>query len=65
MPVRHHYINGRFKSTDKLCFFYFPNKEQHQGSFFQYITPIPDRETLSQVASIEVHPHTGNLVKVE
>ena len=30
--------------------FYFPPKEQYQGRFFQYITPVPDNENLSQGA---------------
>ena len=47
-PVRHHYIHGGFKGTDTRFSFYFPSKEQYQGRFFQYITPVPDNENLSQ-----------------
>lgn len=47
-PVRHHYIHGGFKGTDTRFSFYFPPKEQYQGRFFQYITPVPDNENLSQ-----------------
>lgn len=52
-PVRHHYIHGGFKGTDTRFSFYFPTKEQYQGRFFQYITPVPDSETLSQGAKGE------------
>jgi hypothetical protein len=47
-PVHHHYIHGGFKGTDTRFSFYFPPKEQYHGRFFQYITPVPDSETLSQ-----------------
>lgn len=47
-PVRHHYIHGGFKNTDTRFSFYFPAKAQYQGRFFQYITPVPDNENLSQ-----------------
>lgn len=47
-PVRHRYVHGGFKNTDTRFSFYFPSKEQYQGRFFQYITPVPDSETLSQ-----------------
>lgn len=48
IPVKHHYVHGGFKGTDTRFSFYFPPKEQYQGRFFQYITPVPDSETLSQ-----------------
>ena len=47
-PVRHRYVHGGFEGTDTRFSFYFPPKEQYQGRFFQYITPVPDSETLSQ-----------------
>jgi len=47
-PVRHHYIHGGFKGTDTRFSFYFPSKEQYEGRFFQYVTPFPDNENLSQ-----------------
>ncbi|ULQ53304.1 PKD domain-containing protein [Flavihumibacter fluvii] len=47
-PVRHHYIHGGFKGTDTRFSFYFPPKEKYEGRFFQYITPVPDNENLSQ-----------------
>jgi hypothetical protein len=50
VPVRHQYIHGGFKGTDTKFSFYFPPKEQYQGRFFQYITPVPDNEMLSQGA---------------
>ena len=47
-PVKHRYIHGGFEGTDTRFSFYFPPKEQYHGRFFQYITPVPDSETLSQ-----------------
>jgi hypothetical protein len=47
-PVRHHYIHGGFKGTDARFSFYFPDKAQYQGRFFQYVTPTPDNENLAQ-----------------
>lgn len=52
-PVRHHYIHGGFKGTDTRFSFYFPTKEKFEGHFFQYITPVPDNENLSQGAEGE------------
>ncbi|MFD2935112.1 PKD domain-containing protein [Spirosoma flavum] len=52
-PVRHYYVHGGFTGTDTRFSFYFPPKEQYQGRFFQYITPVPDNENLSQGATGE------------
>lgn len=52
-PVRHHYVHGGFKGTDTRFSFYFPPKEKYAGRFFQYITPVPDNENLSQGATGE------------
>lgn len=52
-PVRHRYVHGGFKGTEARFSFYFPSKEKYQGRFFQYITPFPDNENLSQGASGE------------
>jgi hypothetical protein len=52
-PVRHHYIHGGFKGTGTKFSFYFPPKEKYEGHFFQYITPVPDNENLSQGAEGE------------
>ncbi len=52
-PVRHRYVHGGFSGTDTRFSFYFPPPEQYQGRFFQYITPVPIGETLSQGASGE------------
>jgi hypothetical protein len=52
-PVRHRYVHGGFKGTETRFSFYFPPKEQYQGHFFQYITPVPDSENISQGASGE------------
>lgn len=46
-PVRHRYVHGGFKGTDARFSFYFPPKEQYQGRFFQYVTPVPDSENLA------------------
>jgi len=47
-PVRHHYVHGGFTGTDTRFSFYFPAKENFKGHFFQYITPVPINENLSQ-----------------
>jgi bifunctional DNA-binding transcriptional regulator/antitoxin component of YhaV-PrlF toxin-antitoxin module len=52
-PVRHHYVHGGFAGTETRFSFYFPEKEKYQGRFFQYITPFPDNEFLSQGATGE------------
>lgn len=52
-PVRHRYIHGGFKGNDTRFSFYFPPKEKYEGRFFQYITPFPDNENLSQGATGE------------
>lgn len=52
-PVRHRYIHGGFEETDTRFSFYFPPEKQYEGRFFQYITPVPLSETLSQGASGE------------
>ena len=52
-PVRHRYVHGGFKGTQTRFSFYFPPKENYEGRFFQYITPVPDSENLSQGATGE------------
>ncbi len=52
-PMKHRYIHGGFKGTETRFSLYFPTKENYQGRFFQYITPFPDNEFLSQGASGE------------
>ncbi|MEZ5736887.1 MAG: PKD domain-containing protein [Novosphingobium sp.] len=47
-PVRHRYIHGGFEGTDTRFSAYLPPKEQYEGRFFQYITPVPDSENLAQ-----------------
>lgn len=49
-PVRHRYVHGGFRGTNMMFSFYMPPKEQFQGRFFQYVTPVPDSENLSQTA---------------
>lgn len=53
VPVKHRYIHGGFKGTNARFSFYFPLIENYKGRFFQYITPAPDNETVSQGASGE------------
>jgi hypothetical protein len=50
-PVRHLYIHGGFEGTNTRFSFYFPEKSKYKNRFYQYITPFPDNETLSQGAS--------------
>ena len=50
-PVRHRYVHGGFTGTKARFSFYFPPKEQYQGRFFQYVTPVPTSENLAQNAS--------------
>ena len=47
-PVRHRYVHGGFKGTDTRFSFYFPEKAQYQGRFFQHFTPAPDSENNAQ-----------------
>ncbi len=47
-PVRHRYVHGGFRGTDLRFSYYLPPQEQFQGRFFQYVTPVPDSENLSQ-----------------
>lgn len=47
-PVRHRYIHGGFRNHETRFSFYFPEQKDYAGHFFQYITPIPDSETLAQ-----------------
>ncbi|TGD71951.1 hypothetical protein E4634_16590 [Mangrovimicrobium sediminis] len=48
VPVRHRYVHGGFTDTGARFSLYFPPAKQYQGRFFQYITPVPDSENLSQ-----------------
>jgi hypothetical protein len=52
-PVKHRYVHGGFEGTNTRFSLYFPTKEAYQGRFFQYITPFPDNEYLSQGATGE------------
>ncbi|WP_319511971.1 PKD domain-containing protein [uncultured Draconibacterium sp.] len=52
-PVRHRYVHGGFEGTNTRFSFYFPPEEKYEGRFFQYITPFPDNENISQGASGE------------
>ncbi|KAA2215767.1 hypothetical protein [Maribacter flavus] len=42
------YIHGGFTGTNTKFSFYFPEKKNYSGRFFQYITPFPDNENLAQ-----------------
>jgi hypothetical protein len=48
VPVRHRYVHGGFRDTGLRFSFYMPEKAAYRGHFFQYLTPVPDSETLSQ-----------------
>ena len=50
--VRHRYVHGGFKGTDLRFSFHLPPKPQYQARLFQYVTPIPDSEHLSQCQPI-------------
>ena len=52
-PVRHRYVHGGFKGTETRFSYYFPAREQYEGRFFQYITPVPMDENVSQGATGE------------
>jgi len=52
-PIRHRYVHGGFEGTETRFSFYFPEEQQYEGRFYQYITPVPDSENLSQGASGE------------
>ena len=47
-PIKHLYVHGGFEGGDTKFSIYFPEKENYEGRFFQYITPVPDNENLSQ-----------------
>jgi len=42
------YVHGGFSGTDTRFSYYFPAASAYRDRFFQYITPVPDSETLSQ-----------------
>jgi hypothetical protein len=52
-PVRHRYVHGGFKGTETRFSYYFPAKDRYEGRFFQYITPVPMDENVSQGATGE------------
>ncbi|MGC3945513.1 MAG: PKD domain-containing protein [Chryseolinea sp.] len=52
-PMRHRYVHGGFKGTGTKFSFYFPPQDNYRARFFQYITPFPDHENLSQGAEGE------------
>ncbi|MHA7220417.1 hypothetical protein ACX80L_16200 [Arthrobacter sp. MDT1-48-3] len=47
-PVPHRYVHGGFKDGATRFSFYMPAQSDYQNRFFQYITPVPLSETLSQ-----------------
>lgn len=52
-PLRHYFVHGGFKGTEmngievRFCF-YFPEKENYEGRFFQYVSPAPEDEHESE-----------------
>lgn len=47
-PYPHRYVHGGFTGTDTRFSFHFPARDAYRQRFFQYITPVPDSETVSQ-----------------
>ncbi len=52
-PVRHYFVHGGFRNTQKLGWevrfcFYFPEKEKYEGRFHQYLSPAPENERASE-----------------
>lgn len=47
-PVHHRYVHGGFTGTETRFSYYFPDKADYRGRFFQHITPVPDDENASQ-----------------
>ena len=54
-PVRCRYIHGGFIDGTRFSF-YFPEKKDYQGRFFQYITPFPDSEIAAQGYPADINP---------
>ncbi|WP_297098526.1 hypothetical protein [uncultured Draconibacterium sp.] len=54
-PVKHRYVHGGFDDGTRFSFYY-PEKEDYTGRFFQYITPFPDSETSAQAHPGDVGP---------
>jgi hypothetical protein len=52
-PSRHRYVHGGFRGGDTRFSFYLPEADRYRGRFFQYVTPAPDSETVSQGLSGE------------
>lgn len=52
-PVRHRYVHGGFTSGATRFSLYLPPAADYRGRFFQYITPVPLSEHLSQEGSGE------------
>lgn len=53
VPLRHYYVHGGFRGTEKGGFevkfsFYFPCKENYEERFFQYLSPAPEDERESE-----------------
>ena len=47
-PVRHRYVHGGFEGTESRFCFYYPEKEEYQGRFFQMLMPVQGPETSLQ-----------------
>jgi len=47
-PDGRRYVHGGFTGTDTRFSFHFPSAAGYRQRFFQYITPVPDSETVSQ-----------------
>jgi hypothetical protein len=47
--ARFRYIHGGFEGTDTRFSLYFPDTKNYKGRFFQFMSPVPDREDASLV----------------
>lgn len=52
-PAAHRYVHGGFEGTDTRFSLHLPPGDAYEQRFFQYITPVPDSESLSQGLSGE------------
>ena len=54
-PLKHRYVHGGFDDGTRFSF-YFPEKDDYVGHFFQYVTPFPDSETSAQAFPGALNP---------
>lgn len=49
-PMRHRYVHGGFKDTELRFSFYFPEKDQYEGRFFQPLQAVSGNENMAPMA---------------